>query len=73
MHSLILRQGLMPVMLRLGSRRRDCTRTRTTLSSLLFEVRPNDPVTIAGVVTLLTLVAAAACYIPRAGNKNRSA
>ncbi|HEV2491409.1 MAG TPA: ABC transporter permease [Candidatus Acidoferrales bacterium] len=32
--------------------------------SLLFEVKPTDPVTIAAVAILLGLVALAACYIP---------
>jgi predicted permease len=63
-HSLILRQGLMPVMLGLAAAVAIALALGRTLSSLLFEVSPNDPVTIAGVVTLLTLVAAAACYIP---------
>ena len=34
------------------------------MTSLLFEVKPTDPATIAGVATLLALVALAACYIP---------
>ncbi|MFZ0213967.1 MAG: ABC transporter permease [Candidatus Acidiferrales bacterium] len=34
------------------------------LASLLFEIRPTDPLTFAGVATLLILVALAACYIP---------
>ncbi len=34
------------------------------LSSLLFGVRPTDPLTFAGVAALLLLVALAACYIP---------
>ena len=34
------------------------------LGSLLFEIKPIDPATFAGVAVLLTLVALAACYIP---------
>lgn len=34
------------------------------MGSLLFEVKPTDPVTFAGVATLLALVALAACYLP---------
>ena len=34
------------------------------LASMLYNVRASDPVTIAGVAILLTLVALAACYIP---------
>jgi len=34
------------------------------MTSLLFEVKPTDPATFAGVAILLALVALAACYIP---------
>ncbi len=34
------------------------------MSSLLYGVRPSDPLTFAGVAALLVLVALAACYIP---------
>ncbi|MGB6482787.1 MAG: FtsX-like permease family protein [Candidatus Acidiferrales bacterium] len=34
------------------------------LQSLLFEVKPTDPLTFVGVAILLATVAAAACYIP---------
>jgi len=34
------------------------------LKSMLYDIHANDPVTIAGVSILLTLVAVAACYIP---------
>jgi len=34
------------------------------LSSMLYEVHPNDPLTIIAVAVLLTLVALTACYIP---------
>ena len=34
------------------------------MASLLFEVKPTDPMTFASVATLLALVALAACYIP---------
>jgi putative ABC transport system permease protein len=34
------------------------------LRSLLFEIKPTDPVTFVGVAISLTLVALAACYIP---------
>jgi hypothetical protein len=35
-----------------------------TMRSLLFEVGPNDPLTIAGVTVLLVVIAALASYIP---------
>jgi ABC-type antimicrobial peptide transport system permease subunit len=34
------------------------------MTSLLYQVRPGDPATLAGVVALLGLVAALACYLP---------
>jgi putative ABC transport system permease protein len=34
------------------------------MASLLFEVRPTDPATFAGVAILLALVTLAACYFP---------
>jgi predicted permease len=34
------------------------------MASLLFEVKPTDPATFAGVAVLLALVALGACYIP---------
>ena len=34
------------------------------LRSVLFEIEPTDPATFAGVATLLTLAALAACYLP---------
>jgi putative ABC transport system permease protein len=34
------------------------------LGSLLFDIRPNDPMTFIGVAVLLMIVALAACYVP---------
>jgi putative ABC transport system permease protein len=34
------------------------------LTSMLFDVRPTEPVIFAAVAALLTVVAAAACYVP---------
>ena len=34
------------------------------MSDMLYNVRPNDPATIAGVAALLAIVALAACYLP---------
>ena len=34
------------------------------MDALLFEVRPNDPATLAGVAVLITVVAAAASLVP---------
>jgi ABC-type antimicrobial peptide transport system permease subunit len=35
-----------------------------TMSSMLFEISPNDPLTMVGIAVLLTLVALVASYIP---------
>jgi ABC-type antimicrobial peptide transport system permease subunit len=35
-----------------------------TMRSMLFEIGPNDPLTMVGIAVLLTLVALAASYIP---------
>jgi len=34
------------------------------MASLLFEVKPTDPATFAGVAILLAFVVLAACYLP---------
>jgi putative ABC transport system permease protein len=34
------------------------------MSSLLFGIKPHDPVTFAGATTVLLLVALLACYLP---------
>ena len=34
------------------------------MSSILFEVKPTDPLTFGGVAILLSLIALLACYIP---------
>jgi putative ABC transport system permease protein len=34
------------------------------MSSMLFEVRPGDPLTLAAVALVLLAIAALACYIP---------
>jgi ABC-type antimicrobial peptide transport system permease subunit len=34
------------------------------METLLFDVRPNDPATLAGVVALIAAVAAAASLVP---------
>jgi ABC-type antimicrobial peptide transport system permease subunit len=34
------------------------------LGSLLYEVGPNDPITMAGVIVMLLIAALAACLVP---------
>jgi predicted permease len=61
---MVLRQGL--VLAVIGAAVGIATALAVTryLSSMLFGVHPNDPVTIVVVAVLLGLVALAACYIP---------
>jgi putative ABC transport system permease protein len=35
-----------------------------SLSTLLFEIKPSDPLTYASIATMLAAVALAACYVP---------
>jgi putative ABC transport system permease protein len=37
---------------------------QNALAAMLFNVRPNDPVTLAGVTALIAFVAVLACVIP---------
>jgi putative ABC transport system permease protein len=62
--SLVLRQSLPPVMLGLGAGVVASLALSRVLSSLLFGIGPGDPVTILGVITLLSAVAIVAAYIP---------
>jgi ABC-type antimicrobial peptide transport system permease subunit len=36
----------------------------TLMANLLVGVEPNDPLTLAGIVVLFLVVAAAACFVP---------
>ncbi len=63
-HRLVLREGLTPVALGLVAGIIGALLGGRVIQSLLFEVRPGDPMTIAGVCVVLGLVAVAACAIP---------
>lgn len=63
-HRLVLREGLTPVALGLGVGIAGSLAVGRAIESLLFEVRPGDPLTIAGVSALLAVVAVVACAIP---------
>jgi len=67
---LVLGQGLLVTIIGIGIGLAGSFALTRFLSSLLFEVSPNDPANIAGVSALMILVALAACYIPtrRAAN-----
>ena len=67
---LVLGQGLLVTIIGIAIGLAGSFALTRFLSSLLFEVSPNDPAIIAGVSALMILVALAACYIPtrRAAN-----
>jgi predicted permease len=61
---LVVGQGILLVLI--GSAIGICAAIGVTrfMSSMLFGIHPDDPLTFAGVAILLTLVALLACYIP---------
>lgn len=62
--SLVLRQSLPPVVLGLGIGVFASLALSRVLSSLLFGIGAGDPLTILGVIALLSSVAIGAAYIP---------
>jgi predicted permease len=61
---LILREGLTPVVAGLAAGILLSLALGRVFASLLFEVRPSDPVTLGAVAAVLGVVAAVACYVP---------
>jgi putative ABC transport system permease protein len=61
---LVLREGLTPVVVGLTAGIAVSLALGRVFGSLLFEVRPSDPFTLAGVAAVLGIVAAIACYVP---------
>ena len=61
---LVLRQGLYLIAIGIGLGLVGALALRSLITSLLFEVKPSDPVTLFAVALLLTVVALIACYIP---------
>jgi len=61
---LVLRQGLTLAAIGLALGLAVALAASRLLTSMLFEVKPNDPLTYAGVALLLGVVALAASYIP---------
>jgi putative ABC transport system permease protein len=61
---LVVRQGMTLVLVGVGVGLAGSIACTRLLRSMLFEVTPTDPVTFAGVVLLLTVVALLASYIP---------
>jgi predicted permease len=61
---MVLRQGLTPVALGWLTGVVAAFALSRVLGSLLYEVRPDDPATLAAVSTLMAAVALAACWLP---------
>jgi putative ABC transport system permease protein len=61
---LVLREGMMLAGLGIAVGAAGALALTRLLTSLLYEVKPRDPVTFIAVAIALAVVAAAACYIP---------
>ena len=61
---MIVKQGLRKALIGLVVGLIDAWLVSRTMTSLLFQVTPNDPIVYAGVSVLLLLVAALASYLP---------
>src|SRR5215217_1680410 len=61
---LVIRQGMVPVLIGVVAGLAAAIGLTRLMSTLLFEVRATDPLTLALITVLLTIVALIACYIP---------
>ncbi len=61
---LVLRQGLLPVALGIAAGLAGAAALTGVMTTLLYEVSPQDPLTFAAVAVTLLSVAAVACYVP---------
>jgi predicted permease len=64
LRSLVVRQGLVPVIVGLGCGIAGALALGRVMEGLLFGVKAHDPWTLVGVSLLLIGVAAGACYVP---------
>jgi ABC-type antimicrobial peptide transport system permease subunit len=62
--AMVLRQGLLLTGVGLAAGFAGSLLLTRALASLLFNIRPNDPATLAGVAGLIAVVAFFACFIP---------
>lgn len=62
--ALVVRQGLLLTLVGLGLGMAAALGVTRFLAGLLYEVKPADPITFAGVAVLLGAVALLACYVP---------
>jgi len=60
----VVHQGMRPVAWGLAGGLLGALGLTRVLTTLLFDVRPSDPATYAGVVALLAGAALLACYLP---------
>jgi putative ABC transport system permease protein len=61
---LVMRDGARIALFGIASGIAEALALTHLMASLLFEVKPTDPATFAGVAILLAFVVLAACYIP---------
>jgi putative ABC transport system permease protein len=61
---LVMKQGLRATAIGIAAGLAGALAINRVMASLLFGVRPTDPATLASVVVAITVVAAAACWLP---------
>jgi putative ABC transport system permease protein len=60
----VMKQGLVLTAVGIGGGLAGAFAMNRLIASMLFGVQPTDPTTIVAVVATITLVAAAACWLP---------